>query len=91
MLSALLNVPQMWEEREQYMNREAEEEEYDMCQAMREWLEDERNEGIQAGVQQGITVIIKNMLRLGAPIRDIRAYTGYSEEQIRQIQKEIDA
>ncbi len=73
------------------MNREAEEEEYDMCQAMREWLEDERNEGIQAGVQQGITVIIKNMLRLGAPIRDIRAYTGYSEEQIRQIQKEIDA
>lgn len=73
------------------MNREAEEEEYDMCQAMREWLEDERNEGIQAGVQLGITVIIKNMLRLGAPIRDIRAYTGYSEEQIRQIQKEIDA
>ena len=73
------------------MNREAEEEEYDMCQAMREWLEDERNDGIQAGVQQGITVIIKNMLRLGAPIRDIRAYTGYSEEQIRQIQKEIDA
>lgn len=73
------------------MNREAEEEEYDMCQAMREWLEDERNEGIQAGVQQGITVIIKNMLRLGAPIRDIHAYTGYSEEQIRQIQKEIDA
>lgn len=73
------------------MNREAEEEEYDMCQAMREWLEDERNEGIQAGVQQGITVIIKNMLRLGAPIRDICAYTGYSEEQIRQIQKEIDA
>ena len=84
-------MPQMWEEREQYMNREAEEEEYDMCQAMREWLEDERNEGIQAGVQQGITVIIKNMLRLGAPIRDICAYTGYSEEQIRQIQKEIDA
>lgn len=94
-LSALLNVPQMWEEREQYMNREAEEEEYDMCQAMREWLEDERNEGvqqgIQAGMQQGIMVIIKNMLRLGAPIRDICAYTGYSEEQIRQIQEEIDA
>lgn len=85
----------MWEEREQYMNREAEEEEYDMCQAMREWLEDERNEGvqqgIQAGMQQGIMVIIKNMLRLGAPIRDICAYTGYSEEQIRQIQEEIDA
>lgn len=73
------------------MNREAEEEEYDMCQAMREWLEDERNEGIQVGMQQGIVVIIKNMLRLGAPIRDICAYTGYSEEQIRQIQEEIDA
>ena len=73
------------------MNREAEEEEYDMCQAMREWLEDERNEGIQAGVQQGIMVIIKNMLRLSAPIRDICAYTGYSEEQIRQIQEEIEA
>lgn len=44
-LSIMLNAPQLWENKEKYMNRQEEKEGYDMCQALREWAEDERREG----------------------------------------------
>lgn len=55
-LSVLLNVPGLWEERNRFMSVSEEKEgEYDMCQAMRELLEDAKNDGVSEGISQGIS------------------------------------
>ncbi len=55
-LSVLLNAPKIWEERNRYMQGEREEEEYDMCQALREWIEEEREEEREEGVKAFVEV-----------------------------------
>ncbi len=52
-LSVLLNAPRIWEDRMKYMDIEGEKEEYDMCQALREWIEEEREAGMEEGRIQG--------------------------------------
>lgn len=55
-LSVLLDVPGLWEGRKRFMSvSEEKEEEYDMCQAIRELLEDAKNDGMSEGMSQGIT------------------------------------
>ncbi len=54
-LSVLLNAPKLWEERKSFMNANQNEEEYDMCQAMRELFEDARSEGESRGLSQGLS------------------------------------
>ncbi len=49
-MSVVLDIPQIWEERTAYMNGE-ESEEGNMCQAIRELMEDARNEGIERGIR----------------------------------------
>lgn len=44
-LAVLLRQPQIWEEREKYMNKDGNGEEYDMCLALRELKEEGRAEG----------------------------------------------
>lgn len=39
----------LWENRAMYMNSNSDKEEYDMCQALREWVEEERSIGIEKG------------------------------------------
>lgn len=74
-LSVLLNMPQLWEERNQYMKETEEKEEYDMCQALREWSEEERAIGRQEGISQGnerkTNQVIRNMLARGYSDEDI--------------------
>ena len=82
-LSVLLNIPQLWEERNQYMKETEEKEEYDMCQALREWSEEERaigrQEGISLGISQGISQ--GNERKTNQVIRNMLA-RGYSDEDI---------
>ena len=82
-LSVLLNMPQLWEERNQYMKETEEKEEYDMCQALREWSEEERaigrQEGISLGISQGISQ--GNERKTNQVIRNMLA-RGYSDEDI---------
>ena len=54
-LAVILNDSRIWEDREKYMIKNKQEE-YDMCQAWKELLEDARNEGIQKGIQSLIEV-----------------------------------
>ena len=54
-LAVILNDSRIWEDREKYMIKDKQEE-YDMCQAWKELLEDARNEGIQKGIQSLIEV-----------------------------------
>ena len=63
-MSVLLNMPRIWEERERYMEEE-EEEEYDMCQAIREWIEDERKAGYEEGIKEGIKEGIREGIEEG--------------------------
>lgn len=42
-LSVMLHMPQIWGKRKNYMSADEEKEEYDMCQAMKEICEEERD------------------------------------------------
>lgn len=53
-MSVMLHMPEIWKNRENYMSMNEEREEYDMCQAMREICEEERNIGFSQGIDQGI-------------------------------------
>lgn len=54
-LSVLLNIPELWKDREKFMTGNEEEEEYDMCQAWQELLEDAKGEGLNQGLSQGLS------------------------------------
>lgn len=61
LLSVLMDSPSIWKNRKKYLTRKSidcetanqESEEYDMCQAIRELIEDGRQEGLSQGLSQG--------------------------------------
>ncbi len=63
LLSILMDSPSIWKNRKKYMrrkdiNQETEKQEsegYDMCQAIRELIEDGRQEGLSEGLSQGLS------------------------------------
>ena len=66
-MSVMLEMPSIWKKREKYMTKmENGEEEYNMCQAVREWAEEERNigreEGMIQGIEQGIILALRNLM-----------------------------
>ena len=78
------------------MKETEEKEEYDMCQALREWSEEERaigrQEGISLGITQGrednIRQVIRNMLARGYSDEDICVIAECTVEKIEEIRKE---
>ncbi len=67
-LSKLLGQPKLWTDREKYMSKDENGEEYNMCQAMRELMEDSKNAGLEEGRQEGrqeIIVLVNKMLQAG--------------------------
>lgn len=78
-LAVLLGLPQIWEKREYYMNQD--EEDYNMCYAVRKWHEQDialgRSEGIALGRSEGMLSktkqIVANMLERGFSDQDIIA------------------
>jgi len=56
-LSVLLKQPKIWEEREKYMIKNGETEEYDMCQALRELKEEGRIEGREEALAMMIKIV----------------------------------
>ena len=65
-LSVLLKQPQIWEERAKYMSKYEEQEEYDMCLALREMRDDARAEGRAEGLMDGFVVASKIVKALQA-------------------------
>lgn len=92
-VSILLNIPKLWENRNKYLQNDNESEEYDMCQAIQELFTDARNEGIIEGISQGIQTgleektsqIIKNMLNRNMSDTDIMAIAECTQETIARI------
>ena len=80
-MSVMLELPSIWEEREKYMKKSNEQEVYNMCQAVREWAEEERSigrmeghrEGHRAGADEKTHTIVRNMLMRGMTDTDIMA------------------
>ena len=77
-MSVMLNLPSIWKEREKYMEKDNENREvYNMCQAVREWAEEERSIGRLEGKREGRLEermeIVKNMLARGMSNEDIMA------------------
>lgn len=86
-MSVLLKMPKLWENRMNYVHKTEDKEEFDMCKAMRELLEEERKNGLSQGIVQGVTqgrssgkvegaknktmTVIQNMLERGFSDEDI--------------------
>lgn len=60
-ISVMLNAPKIWENRESHMSEDGEREDYDMCKALREWIEEERN----AGMEKGVKALVETCQELG--------------------------
>ena len=57
----------------------------DMCQALEELYQD----GVREGREEGVAMIILNMLKSGMSVSDIKKYTGVGESMIAQVQKSM--
>ena len=101
-MTVMLDLPSIWKEREKYMGKnEEEEEEYDMCQAIREWAEEERSigreegrkegrrEGQQAGADEKTRTIVRNMLKRSMTDTDIMAIAECDQQFINEVRSEF--
>ena len=85
-MSVMLELPSIWKKREKYMEQNEENEEgYDMCQAIREWAEEERSIGRQEGQLEGRQIIVRNMLLRGMTNEDIMAIAECDQEFIDKV------
>ena len=82
-MSVMLDLPSIWKKRAKYMeNNEEDREEYNMCQAIREWAEEERSIGREEGIVQGRHTVVKNMLIRSMADTDIMAIAECDQEFI---------
>ena len=66
-----------------YKTINGEEEEYNMCQALEELMEDNRNEGRR----EGRKTVVKNMLDRGYEIEDICAIAGCEASFVEEVKR----
>ena len=89
-LSVTLNMPKLWNERNLFMHiNEENEEEFDMCQAMKELLADAKAIGINKGNEDKTRIVVTNMLKRGMSPEDICALAECSEEFVEKIMAEL--
>lgn len=89
-----VEMPSIWRERKKYIEKNEEDEEvYDMCQAVREWAEEERSigreEGHQAGLDEKTHVIVRNMLLRGMTGEDIMTIAECNQELVDKVRAEL--
>ena len=60
-MTVLLKMPSVWERKDRIMKKNEDREEYDMCQTVREWAEEER----RIGKNEGRAAIVRNLIRRG--------------------------
>ena len=78
------------------MGKNEEEEEYDMCQAIREWAEEERSIGREEGREEGrregrqkTRTIVRNMMKRGMSDADIMAIAECDQEFINEVRSDV--
>ena len=75
----------MLQKKDLYETINGEEEEYNMCQALEELMEDNRNEGRR----EGRKIVVRNMLDRGYEIEDICAIAGCEASFVEEVRKEL--
>ena len=61
----------MLQKKDKYKTENGEEEEYNMCQALKELMEDNRNEGRREGSLKKTKTVVRNFLQMGFSVGDI--------------------
>lgn len=69
-MAVMLHMPEIWDKREKFMSVNEEREEYDMCQGIKEWLEEERNIGFSEGIEKGIESLVRTCRKLNLTRKD---------------------
>lgn len=93
----LLKMPTVWERKDRIMNKKDGREEYDMCQAVKEWAEEERQigkkEGRKAGRKEGReeirAVVVRKLIRRGDTDEAIMQIVECSKEYLASIRKDM--
>lgn len=85
-MSVMLELPSIWKNRKKYMEKnEKDKEEYNMCQAIREWAEEERSIGQREGADEKTYIIVRNMLLRDMTDADIMAIAECDQEFIDKV------
>lgn len=83
----------MLEKKELYRTEKREEEEYNMCQALEELMEDKRNEGEVKGEIKGnlekTKIVVRNMLDRGYEIEDVCAIAECDSSLVEEVRKSM--
>ena len=79
----------MLQKKDKYKTENGEEEEYNMCQALEELMEDNRNEGRNEGNLEKTKTVVRNMLDRGYEIEDICAIAGCEASFVEEVRKEL--
>ncbi|MCH5275073.1 MAG: Rpn family recombination-promoting nuclease/putative transposase [Lachnospiraceae bacterium] len=83
-MSVMLDMPSIWGERKKYMEKDNENREvYNMCQAVREWAEEERS----IGADERTHAVVRNMLMRDMADEVIMAIAECDQEVIDEIRK----
>ena len=79
----------MLQKKDKYKTENGKEEEYNMCQALEELMEDNRNEGRNEGNLEKTKTVVRNMLDRGYEIEDICAIAGCEAPFVEDVRKEL--
>ena len=91
-MTVLLKMPAVWGKKEKFMKKNEDREEYDMCQAVREWAEEERQigrkEGRKEGREESRAAIVRNLILRGDTDESIMQVVECSREYVATIRRE---
>ena len=87
----------MLQKKELYKTENQEKEEYNMCQALEELMEDKRNEGEKIGEKKGeikgnlerTKIVVRNMLCRGYEIEDVCAIAECDSSLVEEVRKNM--
>ena len=79
----------MLQKKDKYKTENGEEEEYNMCQALEELMEDNRNEGRNEGNLEKTKIVVRNLLRMGFSVDDICKAAECAPELVKEIQDSL--
>ena len=83
----------MLQKKDKYKTENGEEEEYNMCQALEELMEDNRREGRNEGRNEGnlekTKIVVRNLLRMGFSVDDICKVAECAPALVKEIQDSL--
>ena len=79
----------MLQKKDKYKTENGEEEEYNMCQALEELMEERESVGEKRGRREGKKTVVQNMLDRGYEIEDICAIAGCEASFVEEVRKEL--